>query len=83
MRGCRDFCNVKMPSARMLIDPKGFEKRVNQDELLRRVVAHVDRVEAEVEAALSKKSRLERLLERLFSGGKHGSFQTGLDRRGD
>lgn len=58
-------------------DADAFYMRFKEDPLLRRIVAHVDAVETKIDAALQPATRLQELIDRLFSGEKRVSVQGG------
>ncbi|MBN1917671.1 MAG: ATP-binding protein [Verrucomicrobia bacterium] len=53
---------------------KQFRKRYKEDALLRNVVGRIDRVEREIGMAMAPKTKLEALVQRMFSGNKHLYF---------
>jgi len=58
-----------------LLGPQGqFEKRFAKDGRLRSVVRDIDEVEGKIGAALAPRSKLETLINSLFSGGKSIHF---------
>jgi len=57
-----------------------FRKRYGESILLRKVVARIDRIEQEIEAAMAPRTNLQRLIERMFSRGKTVKFaDTSID----
>ena len=58
---------------------EAFIKRYRENPVLRKVVAHVDRVEKDIERAVSPRTQLENLISKLFSGNKSLRFGTKVE----
>jgi len=57
-----------------------FRKRYGESTLLQKVIARIDRIEKEIEAAMAPRTKLQHLIKRLFSRGKTVKFaDTSID----
>ncbi|MBA7695106.1 hypothetical protein ES703_103727 [subsurface metagenome] len=59
---------------------KAFEKRYSANPLLRKVIARIDSVEREIEKEMVPRTKLQELVQRMFTGGKMVKFtESSLD----